>query len=87
MQITDEDSAQRIEDAGEHDQVMLMVGEPGTERPLIIFSVNKNGDAFIEYDPGDLAAGIRQLNALLSGSLRGTLETNGLRLVPAESRR
>lgn len=89
MRITDESALTRIHDAAEHDDVLIIVGElvdDDRERPLLTLSVNKDGDGFIEYEEGDLAAGIRQLNRILSGSLTGTLDLNGIRVVEEERR-
>ncbi len=69
MLIKDEATQDRVSDAERHDAVFIMVGEPGTDRPLLKLSVTKWGDALVEFDDGDLAAGIRQLSAVLSQAL------------------
>lgn len=82
MQIKDEDDKIRLEDALRHDDVMVMVGDPATGRPLLTLSVTRNGDGLIEYEPGDLAAGIRQLNRILSGLSRGEVPQADIRVTP-----
>jgi hypothetical protein len=82
MQIRDEEDQIRLEDAFRHDEVMVMVGDPDTGRPLVTFSVTKNGDGLIEYEPGDLAAGIRQLNQILSQATRGKIPLSEIRVTP-----
>lgn len=82
MQIIDEDDKIRVEDALRHDDVMVMVGDPDTGRPLLTLSVTRNGDGLIEYEPGDLAAGIRQLNKILSQATRGEVPAEDIRVTP-----
>jgi hypothetical protein len=82
MQIRDEEDKIRLEDALRHDDVMVMVGDPETGRPLLTLSVTHNGDGLIEYEPGDLAAGIRQLNRVLSQATRGQIPQTDIRVTP-----
>ena len=82
MQIKDEQDKIRVEDAKRHDDVMVMVGDPQTGRPLLTLSVTKGGDGFIEYEPGDLAAGIYQLNQIISQATRGKVALADLRVTP-----
>ncbi len=82
MQIKDEDHAVRVGDAYLHDEVMVMVGDPQSGRPILTLSVTKDGQALIEYEPGDLAAGIRQLNQIISQGLRGKVALKDLRVLP-----
>lgn len=83
MRITNQAVEQRVQDAGEHDEVFIMVGDPaGGDRPLLQLSVTKDGYAVIEYEPSDLAAGIRQLNKVISEALRAPHGgADGLRLI------
>lgn len=76
MQIREEDDVIRLEDAYRHDEVMIMVGDPETGRPLLTLSVTKNGDALIECEHGNLARGIRQLNEVLSQTISGSTVQN-----------
>jgi hypothetical protein len=82
MQIKDEQDKLRVADALRHDEAMVMVGDPETGRPLLTLSVTKNGDGIIEYEPGDLAAGIRQLNQILSQATRGKVALADIRVTP-----
>ncbi len=82
MQITDEADTIRLEDALQHDNVMVMVGDPETGRPLLTLSVTRDGNGLIEYEPGDLAAGIVQLNTALSKLARGEFPDSDIRVTP-----
>ncbi len=82
MQIRDEEDKLRLADALRHDDVMVMVGDPDTGRPLLTLSVTRNGDGLIEYEPGDLAAGIVQLNKVLSELSRGEVPQTDIRVTP-----
>lgn len=82
MQITDEADVLRLEDALRHDDVMVVVGDPHTGRPLLILSVTNDGNGMIEYEPGDLAAGIVQLNIALSGLARGEFPESDIETTP-----
>lgn len=82
MEIYDETDAIRRDDAQIHDEVMVMIGDPDTGRPLLTLSVTKDGHGIIEYDDEiDLAAGIVQLNQLLSRSLRGEIPLAEVRTI------
>jgi len=80
MQIRDEESRTRVDDALKHDELMVMLNDPETSRPLLTLSVTKEGTGIIEYEPGDLAAGIRQLNHVLSTALHGEIAPSDIEL-------
>jgi hypothetical protein len=82
MQIKDEQDELRVADALRHDDVMVMVGDPATGRPLLTLSVTRNGDGLIEYEPGDLAAGILELNKVLAKLSRGEIAAADIRTTP-----
>lgn len=82
MRVSSEEDAQRVADAQEHDECLVMIGEDGG-RPLIRLSVTNAGRGIIEFDTEeDLAAGIRQLSQLLSESTRSA-RLPGSRFTPA----
>jgi hypothetical protein len=81
MQIRDEQDVIRIEDALHYDDVMVMVGDPDTGRPLLTLSVTKEGTGIIEYEPKDLAAGIVQLNRILAQATRGQVPADEVRTI------
>jgi predicted ArsR family transcriptional regulator len=82
VQIKDEQDKLRVLDALRHDDVMVMIGDPNTGRPLVTFSVTRNGDGLIEYEPGDLAAGILELNKVLAQLSRGQIAPANIRVTP-----
>lgn len=82
MKIYDEQDAIRRADALVHDEVMVQVGDPNTGQPLLTLSVTKDGNAIVEYEPGALATGIRELNKLISKSLRGEVPASHLSVIP-----
>lgn len=68
--VEDGEVVQRLADAGAHDELLIMINDPDSGRPLIRLSVTKEGHGIIEADDGDLAPGIRQLNRVLSDALQ-----------------
>lgn len=82
MKIQDEQDVIRLEDALRYDDVMVMVGDPETGRPLLTLSVTEDGTGLIEYEPKDLAAGIMQLNRILAQATRGQIPVAEVRTLP-----
>lgn len=80
MRVAHEEDVQRVADAVEHDQCLVMIGDDNG-RPLMKLSVTADGRGLIEAHEDDLAPAIHQLSAILSQSIRSG-ENSSVHVLP-----